>query len=303
MGEPAPPVAHIRASMPPGAFSREVMMSESTTSLAGRARPARPQAVLAVLHREWLSPHTVRITAGGPGFDALRMNEFTDKYAKIIFADPDLGLTPPYDLTALRESLPPDRRPVTRTYTLRRADVQRQQLAIDFVVHGDEGIAAPWAARAEPGDVLTLSGAGGAHRPDPGCDWHLFAGDESALPAICSALEALPGAARGVAYLETCDPGEYLDAKPPSGMEVIWLHRPQPGSQPRLLADALLAGPWLPGRADVFAHGERESMKAVRSALKARLGDGDQLSVSGYWASGRTEEVFQAEKRQPIGQI
>jgi NADPH-dependent ferric siderophore reductase len=280
-----------------------MMMSELTTNVARPARPARPQAVLTVLHREWVSPHTVRITAGGPGFDALRMNEFTDKYAKIIFVDPGLGLTPPYDLAALRESLPPDRQLVTRTYTLRRADVQRQQLAIDFVVHGDEGIAAPWAAHAEPGDVLTLSGAGGAYHPDPGSDWHLLAGDESALPAICSALEALPGDARGIAYLETCDPGEYLDATPPSGMEVVWLHRPQPGSQPRLLADALLAGPWLSGRADVFAHGERESMKAVRSALKARLGDGDQLSLSGYWASGRTEDVFQSEKRQPIGQI
>jgi NADPH-dependent ferric siderophore reductase len=279
------------------------MMSESTTSLAGRARAPRPQAILAVQHREWLSPHTVRITAGGPGFDALRMNEFTDKYAKIIFVDPGLGLTPPYDLAALRESLPPDQQPVSRTYTLRRADVRRRQLAIDFVVHGDAGIAAPWAAHAEPGDLLTLSGAGGAYHPDPECDWHLLVGDESALPAICSALEALPGDARGIAYLETSDPGQYLDAKLPGGMEVSWLHRPQPGSQPRLLADALLAGPWLSGRADVFAHGERESMKAVRSALKGRLGHDDQLSLSGYWASGRTEDVFQSEKRQPIGQI
>jgi NADPH-dependent ferric siderophore reductase len=278
-------------------------MSESTTSLAGRARPARPQAVLAVRGRDWLSPHTVRITAGGPGFEALRMNEFTDKYAKIIFADPGLGLTPPYDLTALRESLPPGQQPVTRTYTLRRADEQRQQVVIDFVVHGDAGIAAPWAARAEPGDLLALSGAGGAYRPDPGYDWHLLMGDESALPAICSALDALPADARGIAYLETSDPGEYLDAAAPAGLDVVWLHRPEPGSQPRLLADALLAGPWLPGRADVFAHGERESMKAVRAALKARSGDGDQLSLSGYWAAGRTEDVFQAEKRQPIGQI
>ena len=278
-------------------------MSESTTSLAGRARPARPQAVLTVQRREWLSPHTVRIHAGGPGFDALRMNEFTDKYAKIIFADPGLGLIPPYDLTALRESLPAERQPVTRTYTLRRADAERQQLMIDFVVHGDEGIAAPWAARAEPGDILAMSGAGGAYRPDPGSDWHLLAGDESALPAICSALEALPADARGLAYLETCDSGEYLDVTPPSGVEVIWLHRPEPGSRPRLLAEALAAGSWLPGRVDVFAHGERESMKAVRSVLKARLGDGDQLSLSGYWASGRTEDVFQSEKRQPIGQV
>jgi NADPH-dependent ferric siderophore reductase len=286
-----------------GPFGRKVKMSETTISPAARPRPARPQAVLTVLHRERLSPHTVRITAGGPGFDALRLNEFTDKYAKLIFVDPSLGLTPPYDLAALRESLPPDRLPVTRTYTLRQADAERRQLAIDFVVHGDEGVAAPWAAHAEPGDNLTLSGAGGAYRPDPGCDWYLLAGDESALPAICSALEALPGDARGIAYLETSDPGEYLDAKLPSGMEVSWLHRPQPGSQSRLLADALLAGPWLSGRADVFAHGERESMKAVRAALKARLGDGDQLSLSGYWAAGRTEDVFQSEKRQPIGRI
>jgi NADPH-dependent ferric siderophore reductase len=278
-------------------------MSESTTSLAGRVRPARPQAVLTVVSRERLSPHTVRITAGGPGFDALRMNEFTDKYAKIIFVDPSLGLTPPYDLAALRESLRPDQQPVTRTYTLRRADAERQQVTIDFVVHGDEGIAAPWAAHAEPGDVLTMSGAGGAYRPDPDYDWHLLAGDESALPAICSALEALPGDARGLAYLETSDPGEYLDAKPPAGLEIVWLHRPEPGSRPGLLADTLLAGPLLSGRADVFAHGERESMKAVRAALKTRLGDGDQLSLSGYWASGRTEDVFQSEKRQPIGKI
>ena len=279
------------------------MMSEATTNVAQRTRPARPQAVLTVLHQERVSPHTVRITAGGLGFEALRMNDFTDKYAKITFADPSRGLTPPYDLQALRESLPPHLRPVTRTYTLRQADVKRQQLAIDFVVHGDEGIAAPWAAHAEPGDILTLSGAGGAYRPDPGSDWHLFAGDESALPAICSAVEVLPADARGIAYLETCDPGEYLDATAPQGMEVIWLHRPEPGSQPRLLADALLAGAWLPGRVDVFAHGERESMKAVRAALKERLGEGDQLSLSGYWASGRTEDVFQSEKRQPIGQI
>jgi NADPH-dependent ferric siderophore reductase len=174
---------------------------------------------------------------------------------------------------------------------------------IDFVVHGDKGIAAPWAAKAEPGDILTMSGSSGAYRPDPDSDWHLFVGDESALPAISSALEALPGDARGIAYLETSDPGDYLDAKVPSGVEVNWLHRPEPGSQPQMLADAVLAGSWLSGRADVFAHGERESMKAVRAALKTKRGEGDQLSLSGYWAAGRTEDTFQAEKRQPIGKI
>ncbi len=267
------------------------------------ARRARPQAVLEVRSREQLSVHTVRVVAGGPGLAEIRPNDFTDRYAKIVFVDPGLGLEPPYDLDELRTSLPPEQRPVTRTYTVRRLDADQEQLTIDFVVHGDAGVAAPWAARAGRGDLITMSGLGGAYRPATDVDWHLFVGDESALPAICSALEELPDEARGIAYLETSDDDRYLDAKPPHGVDVVWVPRPHPGTTPQLLADAVLAGQWIPGRVDAFAHGERESMKAVRAALKARLTEQDRLSLSGYWAYGRTEDVFQAEKREPIGKI
>ncbi|HEY2795683.1 MAG TPA: siderophore-interacting protein [Micromonosporaceae bacterium] len=270
------------------------------TAPAANRRPPRPQAVLTVTDSEWLSPRMVRITAGGEGFAAVQPNDFTDKYCKILFADPALGLTPPYDLAALRETLPPERWPVTRTYTVRRLDADRAEIAIDFVVHGDEGIAGPWAAGAKPGDTLTLPGASGAYAPDPDDDWHLFLGDESALPAIGSALEALPASARGIAYLEA---QERLDLAAPSGVELIWIDRGEPGTTPQLLADTMLAGAWLPGRVGVFAHGERESIKAVRAALKQRDLAGGKLSISGYWAYGRTEDRFQAEKREPIGKI
>ncbi len=266
-------------------------------------RAARPQAVLAVQHSEWLNPHTVRITAGGDGFSAFSTNDYTDKYVKIIFADPALGLAAPYDLDALRQSLPPQQRPVTRTYTVRYLDLAQQTLAIDFVVHGSEGVAAPWAASARPGDTLTLSGASGGYAPDPRDDWHLFLGDESALPAISSALEALPDDTRGIAYLETQDGDQTIDLTAPAGVELNWLHRDQPGTEPRLLADALTEGRWPDGRVGVFAHGERESMKAIRAALRSRDLGGGKLSLSGYWAYGRTEDKFQAEKREPIGQI
>lgn len=249
----------------------------------------------------WLCPTIVRLVLGGPGFENFRTNEFTDKYVKILFVDPSLGLAPPYDLAALRESLPPDQRPVTRTYTVRR--VVDEQLTIDFVVHGDEGIAAPWAADAQPGDVISLSGAGGAYAPDPTHDWHLFAGDESALPAIGAAFDALPDDARGIAYLEAEASVAVDDLTAPPGVEVVWLRRDHPGTAPDLLAEAVADGPWLPGSVGVFAHGERESMKAVRAALKQRELAGGALSLSGYWAYGRTEDRFQAEKREPIGKI
>ena len=304
-----------------GTDNREALDERNDDQPGGR-RPAGPPA--GGSHRTWpgaAQPAHGPDHSGRPGVRRAAHERVHRQVREDPLRHPGLGLTPPYDLAALRGSLPPDQQPVTRTYTLRRADPQRQEVTIDFVVHGDEGIAAPWAARAEPGDVLTMSGAGGAYPPDPGSDWHLLAGDESALPAICSALEALPGDARGIAYLETCDPGEYLDAKVPAGVEVVWLHRPHPGSQPRLLADAVLAGPWLPGRADVFAHGERESMKAIRAALKTRLGDGDQLSLSGTGQpagpktyssprsasrSGRSSRpglVGSARPTKPIGQI
>jgi NADPH-dependent ferric siderophore reductase len=270
------------------------------TAPAANRRPQRPQAALSVLDSEWLSPHMVRITAGGDGFAAFQTNDFTDKYCKILFVDPALGLTPPYDLAALRAELPTEQRPVTRTYTVRRVDADSSLLAIDFVVHGADGIAGPWAAGAKPGDTLTLSGAAGAYAPDVDADWHLFIGDESALPAIGSALEALPPNARGIAYLEAQDS---FDLIAPPGVELIWIDRAEPGTSPHLLADAVLAGDWRPGRVDAFAHGERESIKAVRAALKRRDLGGGGLSISGYWAYGRVEDQFQAEKREPIGQI
>ncbi|WP_437184118.1 siderophore-interacting protein [Subtercola boreus] len=136
-------------------------------------RPARPQITLAVVRREQLSPHLVRIVLGGDEFDAFQANDSTDKYVKIAFAAPG-------------------ELPVTRTYTVREVDPVARTLSIDFVVHGDEGLAGPWAAAAEPGDLLTFAGPGAGYAPDPAADWHLFAGDQSVLPAIASALAACP---------------------------------------------------------------------------------------------------------------
>ena len=45
-------------------------------------------------------------------------------------------------------------------------------------------------------------------------------------------------------------------------------------------------------------------MKALREVFLTQRGlDRSQLSLSGYWAYGRTEDRFQAEKREPIGVV
>lgn len=266
-------------------------------------RQAPSQYVLAVESTEWLTPHLVRVVASGESLAQFADNGHTDAYVKLLFVDPALGLEPPYDLATLRATLPADQQPVVRTYTVRWVDRAARRLAIDFVTHGDTGVAAVWAAKAQPGDRLVLSGPGGAYAPDPAVAWHVLAGDLSAVPAIAAALEALPADARGVAYLEVADPGDALELKRPEQVAVHWLVNTDPADV-TFLARALDGAEWPPAAGtQVFAHGERESVKAMRAVLRDRGVARESISISAYWARGRTEDVFQAEKREPIGRI
>ncbi|CAG7845400.1 putative protein [Pseudoclavibacter triregionum] len=276
------------------------------------SRPARPQAVLHVEEAHALPSGLHRVVVGGPGFAQYADNGFADRYVKLLFADPEHGLEPPYDLERLRAERP-EALPTRRTYTVRAADAERGRLTIDFVVHGDEGVAGPWARAAAAGDRLVLSGAGGAYSPDPEAPWHLLVGDLSALPAISQAVERLPREARGAVVLELPEDAEpELDA--PAGLEVIRVAQRDHAAAMRAAeeeaaaADPLLAAvrelAWRDGAPHAFVHGERGSMKRLRRHLVAERGvPRERLSLSAYWALGRSEDAFQAEKREPIGRL
>lgn len=280
-------------------------MNAALPATSSADRKTRPQVNLTVLRKEQLSPHMIRIIAGGPGFKDYADNEYVDRYVKIVFPQPGVDYELPLDLWAIRESMPREQWPHTRTYTLRWVNLEAQELAIDFVVHGDEGLAGPWAAAAEPGDALTFTGPGGAYNPAPDADWYLFAGDDAAIPAIAASIEALAPEARGVAFLEVDSADDVLQITAPAGVELHWLQRNGvPAGSSELLLESLRTMEWLPGRVDVFAHGERGYMKGLREIFFVQRGlERSQVSLSGYWAQGRVEEVFQAEKKLPVGKI
>ncbi|MBP1327124.1 NADPH-dependent ferric siderophore reductase [Leucobacter exalbidus] len=286
-----------------------------------RRRGGVPRA-LTVVRTEQLSPHLVRVHLGGEGFAAFlsaadpERVARTDKYVKLLFAKPELGLQHPYDLEVLREQLPLADLPVNRTYTVRSIDEAAGTMALDFVVHGSDGIAGPWAATAQPGDVVTLSGPGGQFLPSADATLpRLYLGDESAIPAIAAALEALPAAATGLVLIEVGDAGDELQLEAPAGVEVRWLHRapvqPEAGTEPAapavhgtVLVAAARELPQPEVHPEVFAHGERDAMKQLRLLLHNGWGiERRALSLSAYWALGRAEDGFQAEKREAVGQI
>jgi NADPH-dependent ferric siderophore reductase len=139
-------------------------------------------------------------------------------------------------------------------------------------------------------------GPGGAYAPDPGADWHLLAGDESALPAIARALETLPAGALAHAFVEVSGPQE--EQKIDSDVEVVWLHR---GDRPvgQALLEAVRALEFPQGRPHAFVHGEAGFVKELRRLLRVeRQIPREDLSVSGYWRLGHNEDGWQASKRE-----
>lgn len=271
----------------------------------------RPVHTFEVVRAEQLTPHMIRVVLGGAGegtgFDTFTPIESTDAYVKLLFADDAL------DVEALPHPLTLDSfRGVdhaVRTYTVRRADPERREITIDFVVHGDHGVAGPWAACAIAGKRIFLMGPNGAYAPSGAADWHLMAGDEAALPAIGAALEALPPNAIGRVYIEVSGPEDEIDLRAPSGVEVEWIYR---GGRADLVPDhragdhaplvaAVKEAPWLPGQVQVFIHGEAQAvMHNLRPYIRKERGVGLEWagSISGYWRRGRTEETFRQWKRE-----
>ncbi|WP_344119488.1 siderophore-interacting protein [Kocuria aegyptia] len=309
----------------------------TTISGARQAGPRKPQLNLTVRSRELLSPSMVRVVLGLDEPERYADIVPPEKYVKLVFLRPgqehpcpehpgaagaavpgpgaeEPGSAPPVpeaggnpDYWELKETLPGDQQPVTRHLTIRRYVPERHELWMDFVLHGDEGFAGPWAAGAEPGDRIIALGPGGKWTPAPDAAWTLLAADDAAIPAALAVLEALPASAQGEVLLEVDSPCDVQPVSAPAGMAVRWVFRAEDGpcEDPALVRAVREAGwPADPQGVQVFAHGEREVMKALREELftRRRLERG-QVSLSGYWARGRTEDVFQAEKKLPVGQI
>ena len=268
-----------------------------------------------VVRTERLSPHFMRVYLGGDGFDEfspvrgrdeVTADWDTDMYVKIVFMPDGSEVPDGLDPDELRGGTGQPGKPVLRTYTVRRYDPVANELAIDFVVHGDEGLAGPWSLRAQPGETVRFIGPGSGYRPREDAPWHLFACDEAGLPAVGAALEALPATARGQAFIEVAGPDDELSLTVPEGVEVTWLHRgggagevgdDVAGDNAPLIA-AVRNAAWWDGEPQVFIHGEAQVvMHNLRGYIRKERGvRAANASISGYWRRGHTEEGFRQWK-------
>jgi len=250
-----------------------------------------------VVTTEWLTPELVRVVLGGAGLDEFEPIEDADAYVNLFFVPAGAPYPVPFVDDDFRD-LPREQRPFPRRYTVRRWDADRRQLTIDFVVHGDVGIAGRWASQASPGDRLQLRGPAGGYVPHPAADAYLLVGDESALPAIATAAEMVPVGRRVVVVAEVESAAGELEIDSPGDLHVVWVHREgHDGPTDRLLVDAVAALPRPDGAVSAFVHGEAVAVRAVRRHLLTEgIVDRDQLSASPYWRQGHTDEEWRTVK-------
>ena len=176
-------------------------------------------------------------------------------------------------------------RPVRRRYTIRALDRERRLLTIDVVRHAD-GPGERWVAAARPGDKIEGIGPRGKIFLNPDADWHLFIGDDSALPAYLAMAGAVPAGARALVILEVPGPDAEQDA--PAGAQVAWLHRDgRPAGDPTVLVEAAGTVALPPGRGHAYLAGEATVVLRLREALAARGLAAEQISPKAYWGRGR----------------
>jgi len=268
--------------------------------MADRPERRAPRTTTLVVRRtEWATPHLIRVVAAPADpadLDRFADSPHTDGYVKIVFLQPDVAYPEPFDMATARTELPRAQWPTLRTYTLREVDRSAGEIVIDFVYHGDVGLAGPWAASAEPGTELLVLGPGGAYAPDPEAGWHLLVGDESALPAIVAALAEIPAGAPVHAFVEIADAAEEQKLSTAGELNLRWVHRESSGDG--ALVEAVRALDFPEGRVHAFVHGEAGAVKELRRHLVDERGlTTEQLSISGYWRRGLDDEAYRAAKQ------
>ena len=225
----------------------------------------------------------IRVVLGKGDLEDFVSTSFTDQYISAYFVPLDAPYEVPFDIEEAR-SAGPDFAPKPRRFTISDWDPVACLMTLDFVTHGDQGYAGTWAQRAQPGDRLQFQGPNGSYAPNPESDWHLLAGDESALPAISASVASLPIGKPCVVLIVVDSAEDEIEIASKGNLRLIWLHRSRVQNPEEILVQTIRDLDFPTGRYDVFVHGEAAEVRAVRKHLILDRGvEKSGSSISPYW--------------------
>ncbi|MDX2380312.1 MAG: siderophore-interacting protein [Acidimicrobiia bacterium] len=257
-------------------------MADPTPTRTRRSPP--PFRRLIVRTVDLLTPHMVRIVAGGDELDGFTIAEPAASVRVLIPADDGSLEIPAW--TGNQWERPDGSRPPVRTLTPRALDIVGRELTLDVVLH-ERGAASDWARRAAPGDEIAISGPASGYSIDPMASSFVLAGDEAALPAIGQLLEWLPRSARIESHIEIGDAGAEQQLPTHPQATVRW-HVTRPGATPgEAFATVIESLEELPDA--IWVAGEAAAVQRVRRHLFESRGlTRSAVSARGYWKYGRS---------------
>lgn len=218
---------------------------------------------LHVVRAERPSPGFARIVLGGDALEGFTSLSFDDHVKLVLHT--------------------PGEPPLMRDYTPRRFDAAKRELTLEFALHG-HGPASEWSRLAMPGQTATIGGPRGSMIIPLDYDWHLLAGDASALPAIARRLEELPPGARARVLVQVHDAADERAFDSAAQLEVEWVRTPADWQ------DALQAVVLPPGEGFAWCAGEAAMMREARDTLLNRhRHPREAMRVAAYWKHGASD--------------
>lgn len=177
--------------------------------------------------------------------------------------------------------------PVSRTYSVRDWDRERSTVTVDFALNDEPGPATQWAARVVVGMWFEVSmRRWSGFTPVVAGGPYLFAGDESAIPAIVTCVASLPSRATAVVVLDVLNSRDEQPLESHADVKIRWVLREDAEvAFDTAVLDA--AARWNPRQ--TWIAGEAGAIRHLRRALLDGGPVATSLGTDEYWSRGMAD--------------
>ncbi|OBT13855.1 NADPH-dependent ferric siderophore reductase [Vibrio sp. UCD-FRSSP16_10] len=196
-----------------------------------------------------------------------------------------------------------NKRPIMRTYTIRKYCAHDCTIEVDFVCHTttdiNAGFASRWAMQAKAGDSISMGGPGIIKNLNSHADWFFMIADMTALPALSAKIKNLPADAKGYALIQVISKQDIQEIDAPSGINIDWL------TDEDCLVEKARSLHWHAGIPFAWVACEFDSMKQLRQYFtNEKALNKSNMYISSYWKKGVTEDghkIIKYEDAQSLG--
>lgn len=260
--------------------------------------------VFTLKERHYITPHFIRITLESDSV-AEYANTTIGANNKIFLAPEGCAKVYLPELDEEKKQwkpMDPEIKPYVRTYTHRGIDLEKKEIYIDFVAHGDEGPASKWAIHAPIGAELGVAMGTDASSLYPKAEKYFLIGDATAIPVLTAILESLPADVEAYLLLEVQSKEDIQELQSDSQFSVEWLVNPTPGQNSPLVerAKTLIALHEVESKFAYIA-AEFTVVKLLRNYLRKEEGwTKEELYAYSYWKFGKAENDSESERRKEL---